>query len=124
MNRLREKCRWGDGTQPGSGKKGFEWAAHVTQTLREHMALVTVVSNNDKSAASIFATLNDRGIGLSTVDLIRSFVLQQAPASHREEIIECWDAMFNSCGTNLAAETLDPRILGRTARGREDPCAL
>ena len=90
----------------GGGKKGFEWAAHVTQTLREHMALVTVVSNNDKSAASIFATLNDRGIGLSTVDLIRSFVLQQAPASHREEIIECWDAMFNSCGTNLAAETL------------------
>jgi hypothetical protein len=93
-------------TAAGGGKKGFEWAAHVTQTLREHMALVTVVSNNDKSAASIFATLNDRGIGLSTVDLIRSFVLQQAPASHREEIIECWDAMFNSCGTNLAAETL------------------
>ncbi len=90
----------------GGGKKGFAWAAHVTLTLREHMALVTVISNNDKSAASIFATLNDRGIGLSTVDLIRSFILQQAPSTDREQIIECWDAMFTSCGTNLAAETL------------------
>lgn len=91
----------------GGGKKGFEWAAHITLTLREHMALVTVVSNNDKSAASIFATLNDRGIGLSTVDLIRSFVLQSAHATQRDEILQCWDAMFNSCGPNtLAAETL------------------
>src|SRR5579872_2942791 len=69
----------------GGGKKGFAWAAHVTLTLREHMALVTVISNNDKSAASIFATLNDRGIGLSTVDLIRSFILQQAPSTDREQ---------------------------------------
>jgi hypothetical protein len=90
----------------GAGRKGFEWAAYVTQALREHLALVTVTSNNERSAASIFATLNDRGIGLSTVDLIRSFVLQRAPDTEREEIIQCWDAMFNSCGTNLAAETL------------------
>lgn len=90
----------------GGGKKGSEQASHITRTLRDHMVLVTVVSNNDQSAASIFATLNDRGIGLSTVDLIRSFVLQRAPATQREEIIECWDAMFNSCGTTSAAETL------------------
>jgi hypothetical protein len=90
----------------GSNKRGFEWAAHIAQILREHMVLVTVISNNEKSANLIFATLNDRGIGLSTVDLIRSLVLQQAPDSHRQEIIECWDAMFNSCGKDLAAETL------------------
>jgi len=78
-----------DGWQTaGSGKKGFDWAAHVTQILREHLALVTVVSTNEKSAASIFATLNDRGIGLSTVDLIRSFVLQRAHESQRGEIIQ------------------------------------
>ncbi len=92
--------------QAGGGKKGFEWAAHITQTLREHVALVTVVSNNDKSAASIFGTLNDRGIGLSTVDLVRSFVLQRAHESTREEIIQCWDTIFNSAGNTLAVETL------------------
>jgi hypothetical protein len=90
----------------GSNKHGFEWAAHIAQILREHMVLVTVISNNEKSANLIFATLNDRGIGLSTVDLIRSLVLQEAPNTHRPEIIECWDAMFNSCGKDLAAETL------------------
>ncbi len=90
----------------GDGKKGFDWAAHVTLILREHLALVTVVSNNEKSAASIFATLNDRGIGLSTVDLIRSFVLQHAHETQREEIIQCWDAALDASGTAIASEAL------------------
>lgn len=90
----------------GGGQKGFEWAAHVTNTLREHMVLVTVTSNNERSAAAIFSTLNDRGIGLSTVDLIRTYVLQSAHATHREEILNCWDEMFNACGTTIGAETL------------------
>ncbi|MCW5965555.1 MAG: DUF262 domain-containing protein [Bryobacterales bacterium] len=90
----------------GGGKKGFNWAAHITQILREHLALVTVVSNNEKSAASIFATLNDRGIGLSTVDLIRSFVLQHAHETQREEILQCWDGALDACGTAITAEAL------------------
>jgi Protein of unknown function DUF262/Protein of unknown function (DUF1524) len=90
----------------GGGKKGFEWAAHVTQTLREHMVLVTVTSNNERSASAIFATLNDRGIGLSTVDLIRTWVLQAAHDTARQEILECWDSAFNACGTTASAETL------------------
>ena len=92
--------------EAGDGKKGFDWAAYVTLVLREHMALVTVVSNNEKSAASIFTTLNDRGIGLSSVDLIRSFVLQNAPEGQREEIIQCWEAALEACGTAIAGETL------------------
>jgi hypothetical protein len=104
-NYLKQRVynRWQDA---GNGKKGFEWAALITQVLREHMALVTVVSNNEESAASIFATLNDRGIGLSTVDLIRSIVLQKAPATHRDEIIECWNPPSSPAATNLASETL------------------
>lgn len=90
----------------GAGKKGFDWAANITQILREHLALVTVISNNEKSAHSIFATLNDRGIGLSTVDLIRSFVLQHAHETHREEIMQCWDTTLNACGPAIAAESL------------------
>jgi hypothetical protein len=92
--------------QAGDGKKGFDWSAHVTQTLREHVALVTVISNNERSASLIFATLNDRGIGLSTVDLIRSWVLQKAHPSKQEEILECWDSIFNAAGPAIAAETL------------------
>jgi len=90
----------------GGGKKGFDWAAHITTTLREHMVLVTVTSNNERSAAAIFATLNDRGIGLSTVDLIRTYVLQNTHETQREEILQCWDEIFNACGTTIGAETL------------------
>lgn len=90
----------------GGGKKGFDWAVHVTLILREHLALVTVISTNEKSAASIFATLNDRGIGLSTVDLIRSFVLQNAHPTQRDEIIECWDSTLDASGTAIAAEAI------------------
>lgn len=90
----------------GGGKKGFDWAGYVTQLLRDHMALVTVVSTNERSAASVFLTLNDRGIGLSTVDFIRSFVLQHAHETQRDEIIQCWEAAFEACGTAIAAESL------------------
>jgi hypothetical protein len=90
----------------GGGKNGFEWAAHVAVALLEHVALVTVVSTNEKSAASIFATLNDRGIGLSTVDLIRSWALQHTHDSKRDEVIQYWDETFNACGPAAAAETL------------------
>jgi hypothetical protein len=93
-------------TGVGGGKAGFEWAAHVTQTLREHLVLVTVTSNNERNASAIFATLNDRGIGLSTVDLIRTYILQCAPDTHREEILECWNSVFNACGTTIGAESL------------------
>jgi hypothetical protein len=90
----------------GGGKGGFEWAAHITGALRERMVLVTVTSNNEGSAGDIFATLNDRGIGLSTVDQIRTYVLQRAHETQRNEILQCWDEMFNACGTSVAAETL------------------
>jgi hypothetical protein len=90
----------------GGGEKGFRWAAHITTTLREHLVLVTVTSNNERSASAIFSTLNDRGIGLSTVDLIRTYVLQNTPDTQREEILQCWDEIFNACGTTIGAETL------------------
>jgi Protein of unknown function (DUF1524) len=70
------------------------------------MVLVTVTSNNERSAGDIFATLNDRGIGLSAVDQIRTYVLQSAHETQRDEILQCWDEMFNACGTSVAAETL------------------
>ncbi|MES2390487.1 MAG: DUF262 domain-containing protein [Acidobacteriota bacterium] len=90
----------------GGGKAGFDWAAHIALTLRENLALISVISNDEQSAGSIFTTLNDRGLGLSTVDLIRSHILQRANATERAEIVERWDKVFEACGTQLATETL------------------
>jgi hypothetical protein len=90
----------------GGGHNGFNWAARITKALTEHVSLVNVVSTDDDNAASIFETLNDRGIGLSTADLLRSWLLHRAPAADRQEIIECWSNVFDVSGVGAGAQTL------------------
>ena len=90
----------------GGGESGFKWAARVAKTLTDHVSLVTVISTDEDNAASIFETLNDRGIGLSTADLLRSWLLHHSPVPDREEIIQCWSEVFESAGTGEGAQTL------------------
>ncbi len=90
----------------GGGENGFRWAARLTKTLADHVSLVTVVSTDEDHAASIFETLNDRGIGLSTADLLRSWLLHHSPVADKEEIIECWSDVFDSAGTSEGAQAL------------------
>lgn len=90
----------------GGGEQGFKWAARIVKTLTDHVSLVAVVSTDEDNAASIFETLNDRGIGLSTADLLRSWLLRNAPPTDREEIIGCWSEVFDSAGIGEGAETL------------------
>jgi hypothetical protein len=68
--------------------------------------LVTVVSTDEDNAASICETLNDRGIGLSTADLLRSWLLRNSPAPQREEVIQYWSDVFDSAGTGGGAQAL------------------
>ena len=43
------------------------------------------------NASNVFETLNDRGISLSTPDLLRNLILRRAPNdAQRDEIIEAW----------------------------------
>jgi hypothetical protein len=90
----------------GGGENGFKWAVRVTETLTKHVSLVTVISADEDNAASIFETLNDRGIGLSTADLLRSWLLHHSPVLDREEIIQCWSEVFECAGTGEGAQTL------------------
>lgn len=90
----------------GGGKDGFEWAGHIAIVVRQHLVLIATVSTNEKSAAAIFTTLNDRGIGLSNVDLVRSEILQRAHDSQRPEILDNWHEVFKACGNDIAAESL------------------
>ena len=95
----------GEWSHLGGGKQGFDWASHMAIVLRDYFVLITAVSSDEKSAASIFTSLN-RGIGLSSVDLVRSYILQNAHASQISEILEDWESVFNACGKDIGAEAL------------------
>ncbi len=42
----------------------------------------------------MFETLNDRGIGLSTPDLLRNLLLRRSENAHRDEIVDCWRSVL------------------------------
>lgn len=71
-------------------KEGYEWALRIQNTLLNRMSVVAVSSTDEDSAAEVFETLNDRGIGLSTPDLLRNFVMRRAPEGQRTQIVDLW----------------------------------
>ena len=77
-------------TDLGQGKPLIEWLLRIRKILTDQMSVVVVSSDDEDNAATIFETLNDRGIGLSAPDLLRNFLLQRADPTQREEIIDCW----------------------------------
>ncbi|MEW2470281.1 DUF262 domain-containing HNH endonuclease family protein [Streptomyces sp. NPDC046994] len=66
------------------------WLLLLRDVILDHVSTVTVTCSSEQDAASIFETLNDRGLGLSTVDLLRNFVLRRAGDPEREEIVHLW----------------------------------
>jgi hypothetical protein len=59
------------------------------------MSVVAVTSSDEDNAAAVFETLNDRGIGLSTPDLLRNLLLRRAAdADARSRIVAAWQIVL------------------------------
>jgi hypothetical protein len=59
------------------------------------MSVVAVTSTDEDNAAAVFETLNDRGIGLSTPDLLRNLLLRRASdADGRDRIVAAWQTIL------------------------------
>jgi hypothetical protein len=79
----------------GRGEAAFQWNLRIGQVLCDHMSVVAVSSTDEDNAASVFETLNDRGIGLSTPDLLRNLLLRRAADdAARERIVAAWQAVL------------------------------
>lgn len=79
----------------GGGKTGFERNVRIQDVLCNHMSLVIVSSTDEDNAASVFETLNDRGIGLSTPDLLRNLLLRRAKSKDdRQRIVAFWQTIL------------------------------
>ena len=74
----------------------FRWCLRIKQVVADYCSVVSVVSYDEDSAAAVFETLNDRGIGLSTADLLKNNLLRRARPEQREEINELWGEMLES----------------------------
>ena len=75
----------------GNQVEAYKWALRVQKVLTDHFSVVSVVSDDEDNAATVFETLNDRGIGLSTPDLLRNFLLRKASDDvSREQMVELW----------------------------------
>lgn len=79
----------------GPGDPMFQWNLRIGRVLCDHMSVVAVSSTDEDNAAAVFETLNDRGIGLSTPDLLRNLLLRRAPDEDaRERIVVAWQSVL------------------------------
>ncbi len=79
----------------GGGKAAFERNLRLGRVLCDHMSVVAVTSSDEDNAAAVFETLNDRGIGLSTPDLLRNQLLRRAPDDvTRGRIVAAWQIIL------------------------------
>ncbi|QUM73669.1 DUF262 domain-containing protein [Sphingopyxis granuli] len=72
-----------------------EWLLRILNVLCVHFTVIAAYSTNEDNAAEVFETLNDRGIGLSTPDLLRNLVIRRAAENEQEQIVERWESVIS-----------------------------
>ena len=72
-----------------------DWLVRILGALCTHFTMIAAFSTNEDSAAEVFETLNDRGIGLSTPDLLRNLVIRRSVTNQREEIVRRWESVVS-----------------------------
>ncbi|MGF6949102.1 hypothetical protein QF028_001607 [Neobacillus sp. B4I6] len=78
-------------------EKGIQWQNVYTRLL-ESFDLVLMVTDTYYDAFRLFETLNNRGLSLSSVDLIKNYLLSKIASNESmlEECIEIWDRIIEN----------------------------
>lgn len=76
----------------------IKFLKRLSTCLTQQFGVVAITSDDHDHAASIFETLNERGMSLSTADLLRSWILSNAKRAAREEIIQLWEQIGTLTG--------------------------
>ena len=81
-----------EGTTP---EERVKWLQELKDTVESSVAMVAISVNSEDDAYMIFETLNDRGLRLSTPDLLLNFLMGKAGSEEeRKEIRGKWDGML------------------------------
>jgi hypothetical protein len=79
----------------GEGELGFNKNLRLSKILCDHMSVVVVSSTDEDNAAAVFETLNDRGLGLSTPDLLRNLLMRRASSDDvRGRVVTAWQTIL------------------------------
>ncbi|MEX2226448.1 MAG: DUF262 domain-containing protein [Dehalococcoidia bacterium] len=84
-------------TKLGRGEPAKDWALRIRQVLTDHMSVVVVSSLDEDSAATVFETLNDRGIGLSNARPSPAACFSAAPSRPIETPSSSAGETFSKC---------------------------
>jgi hypothetical protein len=76
-------------------KEAFMKCMALSRCLLRQMTVISVYSSDEDSAADVFETLNDRGIGLSTPDLLRNLVIRRAGEGQEDIVVELWKDLIS-----------------------------
>lgn len=71
-----------------------------------HFTVVQVSSKDEDNAAEVFETLNDRGLSLSTADLLQNLLLRRTGCARRPEAKRRWSHMLNILAKTRTEEFL------------------
>ena len=67
----------------------------ITNLLKSFRVFEIIVDNEDR-AFRLFATLNQRGLDLSTSDLVKNYIFMKSDDSQRREFIEVWKKIIGN----------------------------
>ncbi len=81
-------------------------ARKLADTLLDKVFVCSITANNLNAAGFVFERLNDRGIGLTPVDLVRSLVMQRCKDEDREVILDGWRKIFQVEGRGSVDDML------------------
>jgi hypothetical protein len=70
------------------------WLRRIVTVLTDHFTVIAAFSDNEDNAAEVFETLNDRGIGLSTPDLLRNLVIRRTAPNQRDDVVSRWESVI------------------------------
>lgn len=84
-----------------------KYLRRLRDVLLQHVSVIAVYSDDEDDAADIFEVLNDRGMNLSTSDLLKNLLMRNAAAKDRAEIARLWRSVSNTAGTIEISRSMD-----------------
>lgn len=72
--------------------------------LFEKTIIIRIACDDENSAIKLFSVLNDRGLNLTSADIIKAHLMQQLDDDKRPQFNEVWKSLENTC--NSMAESL------------------